>query len=65
MSGTDSKRAVGHQEHSRGQTNTHLDDEFGGAEARQVLEKRLLRKLDLRMSILIFIYILNYVSKLH
>lgn len=37
------------------------DAEFGGHEARQKLEKKLLRKLDARMSILIVIYILNYV----
>jgi hypothetical protein len=30
------------------------DDEFGGTEARKVLERRLLWKLDLRMSILVF-----------
>jgi hypothetical protein len=38
------------------------DAEFGGLEARKRLEKTLLLKLDLRMSILIVIYILNYVS---
>ena len=38
------------------------DAKFGGHEARKKLEKKLLLKLDLRMSILIFIYILNYVS---
>ena len=35
--------------------------EFGGTEARKVLEKKLLLKLDLRMSIMVVIYILNYV----
>lgn len=40
------------------------DEEFGGTEARERLEKNLVRKLDLRMSILIVIYILNYVSSL-
>ena len=35
---------------------------FGGTEARKALEKKLLRKLDLRMSIMIIIYILNYVT---
>jgi hypothetical protein len=40
----------------------HPDAEFGGSEARKKLEKRLLLKLDARMSILIVIYILNYVS---
>lgn len=38
-----------------------IDDEFGGKEARLRLERELLRKLDMRMSILIVIYILNYV----
>jgi len=38
------------------------DAEFGGAEARRKLERRLLLKLDARMSILVIIYILNYVS---
>lgn len=37
------------------------DAEFGGPEARKALEKKLLLKVDLRMSILVFIYILNYV----
>lgn len=37
------------------------DAEFGGTEARKALEKKLLFKLDMRMSILIAIYILNYV----
>lgn len=35
--------------------------EFGGREARLDLERKLLRKLDMRMSILVLIYILNYV----
>jgi hypothetical protein len=37
------------------------DAEFGGPEARLNLERKLLRKLDMRMSILVLIYILNYV----
>lgn len=41
-----------------------LDAEFGGPEARKKLERKLLMKLDLRMSILIIIYILNYVRSL-
>ena len=41
--------------------NDPIDAEFGGTEARKVLEKKLLRKLDARCSILIVIYILNYV----
>ncbi|KAI5124987.1 hypothetical protein M0805_007412 [Coniferiporia weirii] len=39
------------------------DAEFGGHEARLKLEKKLLMKLDLRMSILIVIYILNYIDR--
>ena len=37
------------------------DDDFGGPENRALLEKKLLMKLDIRMSILVVIYILNYV----
>ncbi|KAI0068747.1 MFS general substrate transporter [Artomyces pyxidatus] len=40
-----------------------VDAEFGGPEARQKIEKKLLRKLDMRMSILILIYILNYIDR--
>ena len=40
------------------------DAEFGGTEARKKLERKLLWKLDLRMSILVVIYILNYVRVL-
>jgi len=40
------------------------DAEFGGTEARKALEKKLLRKVDARMSIMVLIYILNYVSSL-
>ncbi|KAH7887580.1 major facilitator superfamily domain-containing protein [Phlebopus sp. FC_14] len=39
------------------------DAEFGGREARKKLERQLLLKLDLRMSILIVIYILNYIDR--
>ena len=39
------------------------DGEFGGTKARKKLERRLLLKLDARMSILVVIYILNYVSR--
>ena len=41
------------------------DAEFGGTEARRKLEKKLLLKVDLRMSILVLIYILNYVRSFH
>ena len=37
------------------------DEEFVGHDARRHLERNLVRKLDFRMSILIVIYILNYV----
>ncbi|KIY63519.1 sugar transporter [Cylindrobasidium torrendii FP15055 ss-10] len=36
---------------------------FGGLEARKKLEKRLLWKVDARMSILLVIYILNYIDR--
>ncbi|KAF8515444.1 MFS general substrate transporter [Gautieria morchelliformis] len=38
-------------------------EEFGGIEARRILEKKLLWKIDLRMGILVVIYILNYVDR--
>jgi len=44
------------------ETGSDPDAEFGGTEARKKLEKRLLLKLDARMSILVVIYILNFVS---
>ena len=40
------------------------DSDFGGTEARKRLERKLLWKLDLRMSILVVIYVLNYVRVL-
>ncbi|KAL5487783.1 hypothetical protein ACEPAI_5891 [Sanghuangporus weigelae] len=43
--------------------NDGPDAEFGGTEARKRLERKLLRKLDMRMSILIIIYILNYIDR--
>ena len=63
----------GHEEHAHHHHHKHDveadpqhlgDEEFGGHEARKKLEKRLLWKLDARMSILIVIYILNYVRVL-
>ncbi|KZT72529.1 sugar transporter, partial [Daedalea quercina L-15889] len=39
------------------------DEEFGGTEERRRMEKTLLRKLDLRLSILIVVYILNYIDR--
>ena len=35
------------------------DSQFGGSEAREKLEKSLISKLDIRMGILVLIYILN------
>lgn len=63
------KDSIDHDEHSHGQQlgadiETDGNAEFGGDEGRKSLEKKLLWKLDLRMSILIIIYILNYVRGL-
>ncbi|KAI1786688.1 MFS general substrate transporter [Ganoderma leucocontextum] len=41
----------------------NVDAQFGGREARQRLERKLVRKVDIRMSILIVIYILNYMDR--
>ena len=64
MSSEDTKRDESTLEHHGRDSETALDPdaEFGGTEARKKLEKRLLSKLDARMSILVVIYILNYVS---
>ncbi|KAM6503146.1 Major facilitator superfamily domain containing protein [Amanita muscaria] len=40
-----------------------LNAEFGGTEARKVLERKLLIKLDMRMSILLLIYVLNQIDR--
>ncbi|KAG2357241.1 sugar transporter [Suillus spraguei] len=40
-----------------------LNVEFGGVEARKKLERRLLRKLDLHMLMLVLIYILNFIDR--
>lgn len=55
--------AKGDAEHidSRTSYDEHLGAEFGGAESRRHLERKLLRKIDARMGILVVIYILNYV----
>jgi hypothetical protein len=42
--------------------NLDCDAEFGGTEERRKLEKKLLRKIDARMSIMVIIYILNSVG---
>ncbi|KAG8680470.1 hypothetical protein FRC09_018209, partial [Ceratobasidium sp. 395] len=41
----------------------NVDAEFGGTEERKKMEKKLLRKLDARMSIMVVIYILNYIDR--
>lgn len=41
----------------------YADEEFGGTEERIRIERKLLWKLDCRMSIMIVIYILNYVRE--
>lgn len=46
-------------DHADPEDEVNPDLEFGGTEARQELERGLLRKLDRRMSILVLIYILN------
>ncbi|TDL29518.1 sugar transporter [Rickenella mellea] len=43
--------------------NDELNSEFGGTSQRKLMERNLLRKLDSRMSILIIIYILNYIDR--
>lgn len=45
------------------QPNVDPDAEFGGTEARKKIERRLLLKIDLRMGILIVLYILNYIDR--
>lgn len=42
-------------------TPDEFDAAFGGPAARRELERKLLWKVDKRMSILVLIYILNYV----
>ncbi|KAI0036737.1 MFS general substrate transporter [Vararia minispora EC-137] len=59
---------VVHIEAQRGLTDgsalrIDLDAEFGGPEQRKKLEKKLLHKIDLRMSVLVVIYILNYIDR--
>ncbi|KAG2117462.1 MFS general substrate transporter [Suillus clintonianus] len=53
---TESKEHVDYEE-------LDFETEFGGLEARNKLERRLLWKLDLRMSILVVIYILNFIDR--
>ena len=39
-----------------------LDTEFGSVEERKKIERKLVFKLDCRMTILVIIFLLNYVS---
>lgn len=61
MSLTDLDSKVVDDQQLHDETPLDPDEEFGGTENRLMIEKRLLRKLDLRVSILVVIYILNYV----
>ena len=38
------------------------DDAFGGPERRRQIEKKLLRKLDLRVGFLVLVHVMNYVA---
>lgn len=51
-----------HEEKYDEDSQQRTDSEFGGTKARKELERKLLWKIDLRMSILVVIYILNFVS---
>ncbi len=57
------KHASGSQDVDVPVGESELDsDEWGGDEGRRQIERELLWKVDKRMSILVLIYILNYVS---
>ena len=64
---TDSKDieiADEHEEYrAHGVNRVDLDAEFGGHEQRMKIQKSLLRKVDIRMFVLVVIYILNYVRR--
>ncbi len=62
MSASDKEKTIVEESSSAGHVEEDPNAEFGGTDARKALEKKLLLKLDLRMSIMVFIYILNYVS---
>ncbi|PAV20855.1 MFS general substrate transporter [Pyrrhoderma noxium] len=53
----------GHVHSSKDAEVKDPDIEFGGSEERRKLERKLLWKLDCRMSIMIIIYILNYIDR--
>ncbi|KIY63341.1 sugar transporter [Cylindrobasidium torrendii FP15055 ss-10] len=50
-------------EYSPNNNQVDVNAQFGGLEARKKLERRLLWKVDARMSILLVIYILNYIDR--
>ncbi|KAF6749945.1 MFS general substrate transporter [Ephemerocybe angulata] len=61
---TDGKAAISHVERADSDIEGYdKDAAFGGTEARRRLEKKLLLKVDLRMSVLVVIYILNYIDR--
>ncbi|KAF6762661.1 sugar transporter [Ephemerocybe angulata] len=63
-SSTDEKGSISHTDRLNSDVeNFDKDEEFGGPDNRRRLEKKLLLKVDLRMSILVVIYILNYIDR--
>ena len=40
------------------------DAEFGGPEERKRMEKKLIRRLDMRLALIVVLYLLNYVNLL-
>ncbi|KZV65779.1 MFS general substrate transporter [Peniophora sp. CONT] len=48
---------------AHGVNRVDLDAEFGGHENRMKIQKKLLRKVDARMFVLVVIYILNYIDR--
>jgi len=63
MSATDKEKTIVEESSSADHIEEDSNVEFGGTNARKALEKRLLLKLDLRMSIMVVIYILNYIDR--
>lgn len=59
---TTENRELSEKHQSSADGDVDPNAQFGGLEARKKLEKKLLLKVDARMSILLLIYILNYVS---
>ena len=40
------------------------DAEFGGTRERKRMEKKLIRRLDMRLALIVVLYLLNYVNLL-